>query len=108
MGERCRILTRPEEPASPDVNELSSAVRAVPGNGIWSRRGDEATRRIVTSDRRIRTLPQHPDQLWALLADVLQALDQHGASPPLDGSNLRRTRLLGRPAAIRRTDPTGG
>ncbi|WP_331763497.1 hypothetical protein [Streptomyces anthocyanicus] len=108
MGETFRVLTHPGEPASPEVKELSTAVRAVPGTGTWYRRGDEAARRIVTSNRRIRTLPQDPDQLWALLADVLQALDQHGQAPQLDGSNLRRAHLLGRPAAIRHTDPTGG
>ncbi|MFE0938083.1 hypothetical protein ACFW4O_36695, partial [Streptomyces mutabilis] len=108
MGETFRILTRPGEPARPDVKELSTAVRAVPGGGIWYRRGDEAARRIVTSNQRIRNLPQDPDQLWALLADVLQALDQLGQAPQLDGSNLRRAHLLGSPAAIRRTDPTGG
>lgn len=108
MGETFRILTRPGEPASPDVKELSTAVRAAPGSGTWYRRGDEAARRIVTSDQRIRTLPQDPDQLWALLADVLQALDQLDQAPQLDGSNLRRNHLLGRPAAIRRTDPTAG
>lgn len=108
MGETFRILTHPGEPARPDVKELSTAVRAVPGGGIWYRRGDEAARRIVTSNQRIRNLPQDPDQLWALLADVLQALDQLGQAPQLDGSNLRRTHLLGSPAAIRRTDPVGG
>ncbi|WP_309032650.1 hypothetical protein [Streptomyces alfalfae] len=108
VGETFRILTRPGEPVRPDVKELSTAVRAVPGGGTWYRRGDEAARRIVASDRRIRALPQDRDQLWALLADVLQALDQLGQAPQLDGSNLRRTHLLGSPAAIRRTDPTGG
>jgi hypothetical protein len=108
MGETFRVLTRPGEPARSDVKELSTAVRAVPGSGTWYRRGDEAARRIVTSDQRIRNLPQDPDQLWALLADVLQALDQHGQAPQLDGSNLRRAHLPGRPAAIRRTDPAGG
>ncbi|MEU3734516.1 hypothetical protein AB0E81_34735 [Streptomyces sp. NPDC033538] len=33
MGEAFRILTRPGEPACPAVKELSTAVRAVPGNG---------------------------------------------------------------------------
>ncbi|MFJ7105666.1 hypothetical protein [Streptomyces albogriseolus] len=108
LGEAFRILTRPREPGRPDVTELSTAVRSVPGGGIWYRRGDEAARRIVTSDQRIRNLPQDPDQLWSLLADVLQALDQLGQAPQLDGSNLRRAHLLGRPVAIRRTDPAGG
>ncbi|MFI2415189.1 hypothetical protein [Streptomyces sp. NPDC018947] len=107
MGETFRILTRPGEQARPDVKELSTAVRAVSGGGIWYRRGEEAARRIIASDQRIRHLPQDPDQLWALLADVLQALDLLGEAPQLDGSNLRR-HLPGRPAAIRRTDPTGG
>lgn len=108
MGETFRILTRPGEPVPPDVKELSTAVRAVPGSGTWYRRGDEAARRITASDQRIRNLPQDPDQLWALLADVLQALDGLGEAPQLDGSNLRRDHLPGRPAAIRRTHPIGG
>ncbi|MEU0047274.1 hypothetical protein [Streptomyces werraensis] len=68
MAETFRILTRPGEPARPDVKELSTAVRAVTGGGTWYRRGDEAARRITASDQRIRNLPQDPDQLWALLA----------------------------------------
>ncbi|MER7056606.1 hypothetical protein [Streptomyces sp. NPDC000351] len=82
MGETFRILTRPGEPASPDVKKLRAAVRTMPNAGIWCRRGDEAARRIVTSNQRIRNLPQDPDQLWALLADVLQALDQLDQAPP--------------------------
>ena len=108
IGETFRILTRPGQPAPPDMKELSTAVRAVPGSGTWYRRGDEAARRITASEQRIRNLPQDPDQLWALLADVLQALDVLGEAPQLDGSNLRRDPLPGRPAAIRRTHPTGG
>ncbi len=108
MAETFRILTRPGEPAPPDVKELTTAVRAVSGGGTWYRRGDEAARRITASDQRIRNLPQDPDQLWALLADVLQALDLYGQAPQLDGSNLRRDHLLGYPAAIRRTHPIYG
>jgi hypothetical protein len=108
LGETFRILTHPGVPPRADVKELSTAVRAASSGGVWYRRGDEAARRIVASDRRIRALPQDPDQLWALLADVLQALDLHGQAPQPDGSNLRRSPALGSPAAIRRTHPVGG
>ncbi|MFJ3445954.1 hypothetical protein ACIPM2_32825 [Streptomyces sp. NPDC086081] len=108
VAETFRILTRPGQPARPDTKQLRAAVRATPGGGAWFRRGDEAARRIIASNDRIRQLPQDPDQLWALLADVLQALDQLGQAPQLDGSNLRRDHLPGHHAAIRRTCPIGG
>lgn len=38
IGETFRILTRPGQPAPPDMKELSTAVRAVPGSGTWYRR----------------------------------------------------------------------
>ncbi|MGW5136794.1 hypothetical protein [Streptomyces sp. NPDC004135] len=108
MAETFRILTRPGEPARPDTKMLRAAVRTTPGGGAWYRRGDEAARRIIASDQRIRALPRDPDQLWALLADVLQALDLHGEAPQLGGSNLRRDHLPGHQATIHRTHPTGG
>ncbi|GGY05196.1 hypothetical protein GCM10010358_68240 [Streptomyces minutiscleroticus] len=107
MAETFRILIRPGIQPWPGITELSAAAQAASGGGLWYRRGDEAARRIVTSDRQIRTLPQDPDQLWALLADVLQALEILGQAPQLDGSNQRRSNLPGRPPAIRSTPATG-